>query len=889
MKKQTPIKKPKKITRKTNKRLSPNIIDRFMMLSNRQKALFFGLAFGLIGSIAIIQSLASPQPYTKAGLATQQLDASGKTIPKTNYAIPAGAIFMSPNGNDEADGKTEKTAVKNIKRAVDLAPAGGTIVLKGGEYRQWLQNSSNPKLVGAVAKSLTFQAAPGESPWFNGSDIVNDGWTSDGAGHWYRQWETPSFCNGKYYDYATEPYKTQRNGTNSNGKPTINPDIKQTTCMYEDAANNENYPMAGNPQQAFINDVRQEEVASLSQVADGKFYYDWYKRRMYIGTNPSGKKVELSARPAVMILAGANNNSFAIKGIGFKRYATNGGEGTMTETVMYLARQTLIENSVFTEMSTNGLGMSSPPPGSAIRNSIFAYNGGTGFAANGSIKQGTRNDLLIESNIFNGNNWERGGIYCNRACGPAHIKMAHMAGFVAENNIFENAYEGAHALWCDLNCNDMISVNNVIRNNWGNGIFYEVGNKGIIANNLIYNNGSVGIRVGSPYIKVYNNTVVDNYTPRNEGIVVYNDGRAPSGDIGPNTSNTEIVNNVVVGPIDRTGARLVSPGYSSTGNKFLTSEFDYNAYYRINTKQNLYYYTASSGYDSTGEYKTVGDMQRLSGDKFETRSFSIDNNEDPFQNRGGEDFRLKTTARAYTEKGKPLPADVAAALGLPAGTVSERGVIFSSASTPTPPKQNEPPVVSLGNTQTEYTAPANITLSAIASDPDGKVAKVEFWANNSLLKTVTSASNGSYSYAWNDVPAGNYSITAKATDDEGSFATSTPIRINVRTAPAPEPPKDTTPPTAPSRLSRSLTSSYELRLSWSPSVDTSGIREYQISRNGSLLGTTTNTSYSDNTVRPDTYYTYSVVAIDNSPQANKSAPATISAKGQCFLFWCWLN
>lgn len=611
-----------------------------------------------------------------------QLDPSGKTIPVTNYPIPtSNVIFMSTDGNDSNSGTSADRPVLSLAKAVEQVPAGGTIVMRGGEYRQWLPNNRNSNLVGTVSKSVTFQAYPGESPWFNGADIVNSGWQSDGNGRWYRQWETPSFCDGKYYGYSVEPYRHQVLKRDSNGRPLsasnggIDPAIKQTTCMYEDASNNVDYPVAGNPQQAFIDNIRQQEVETLAKVASGKFYYDWSARRIYIGTNPANKTVELSARPAVMILAGADTNVFTIKGIGFKRYATNGSEGTMTGTPIYAARQTIIENSVFTEMAANGLFVSAKR-GSSIRRSVFADNGGTGLTSNGdSKKPGVRNDLLIEDSIFNGNNWERGGLWCNRACGPAHIKMAHMAGFMVRNNIFENAHEGAHALWCDLNCNDMVSVNNIIRNNWGHGVFYEVSNRGIIANNLIYNNGSVGIRVAAPDIKIYNNTIVNNYTPRNEGILIYRDGRPESGDVGPPTNNVQIVNNLIAGPTDRTGARFISPGYSPTGNNFQTSELDYNAYYRISDRQGLYYYTASSQYDSAGEYKFIADMRRLSANRFEGSSFSVDNNESPFINRPNNDYHLKTDSLAYTQKGKPLPADVAAALGVPVGTTPVRGVI----------------------------------------------------------------------------------------------------------------------------------------------------------------------------------------------------------------------
>lgn len=91
---------------------------------------------------------------------------------------------------------------------------------------------------------------------------------------------------------------------------------------------------------------------------------------------------------------------------------------------------------------------------------------------------------------------------------------------------------------------------------------------------------------------------------------------------------------------------------------------------------------------------------------------------------------------------------------------------------------NEAPVVSVTSPQNNasFTALANITLNASASDPDGSVAEVEFFnGNNSLGVDQTSP----YTIAWNNVPAGNYILTAVARDDEGLATTSEIVSITV--------------------------------------------------------------------------------------------------------------
>ena len=76
-----------------------------------------------------------------------------------------------------------------------------------------------------------------------------------------------------------------------------------------------------------------------------------------------------------------------------------------------------------------------------------------------------------------------------------------------------------------------------------------------------------------------------------------------------------------------------------------------------------------------------------------------------------------------------------------------------------------------------YLAPAaHIRLSAAAADKDGTISKVEFYNGTTLLHTETVAP---YGYVWKNVPAGYYTITAKATDNAGLVTTSAPITIFV--------------------------------------------------------------------------------------------------------------
>jgi hypothetical protein len=85
---------------------------------------------------------------------------------------------------------------------------------------------------------------------------------------------------------------------------------------------------------------------------------------------------------------------------------------------------------------------------------------------------------------------------------------------------------------------------------------------------------------------------------------------------------------------------------------------------------------------------------------------------------------------------------------------------------------------------THFAAPANINFEASAADADGAIAKVAFYSGTTLLGEDTTSP---YSFAWANVPAGSYTIIARATDDEGVVTSADPVSVQVLVdAPAPD-------------------------------------------------------------------------------------------------------
>ena len=89
----------------------------------------------------------------------------------------------------------------------------------------------------------------------------------------------------------------------------------------------------------------------------------------------------------------------------------------------------------------------------------------------------------------------------------------------------------------------------------------------------------------------------------------------------------------------------------------------------------------------------------------------------------------------------------------------------------TTPGINAPPSVQLTSPANgaNYSAPASVALSATASDIDGSVTQVAFYTGSMLLGIDTTSP---FTFSWSNVPAGDYSLTAVATDDVGATATS---------------------------------------------------------------------------------------------------------------------
>ncbi len=174
------------------------------------------------------------------------------------------------------------------------------------------------------------------------------------------------------------------------------------------------------------------------------------------------------------------------------------------------------------------------------------------------------------------------------------------------------------------------------------------------------------------------------------------------------------------------------------------------------------------------------------------------------------------------------------------------------------------PTVSLTAPTNGSVVSGSVPVSATATDDDA-VTRVDFKIDGSTL--IGSDSTSPYSFSWNttSVASGPHVLPAEAFDT-GNNSSVFSVNITV----------DNQPPSAPSSLSATVSSSTQVTLNWTASTDNVGVTAYDVYRDSSLIATVVTNSYVDSGLIAGTTYSYFVHAKDNQGNVS-SASNTISA------------
>ena len=197
---------------------------------------------------------------------------------------------------------------------------------------------------------------------------------------------------------------------------------------------------------------------------------------------------------------------------------------------------------------------------------------------------------------------------------------------------------------------------------------------------------------------------------------------------------------------------------------------------------------------------------------------------------------------------------------------------FANVAISTPTVTNKPPTVSISvpTSAAGYAAPASLVINAAASDSDGSVVRVDFYANG---QPVGSDVSTPYSATWSNVPAGTYTLTAVATDNGGATATSQALPVTIG-APANKPP--TVSLSAPA-AGASYTAPASMTMT-ATALDSDGtVAKVDFYANGQLRAsdTTSPYSYSWTNVAAGTY-SVTAVATDNGGATATSQQVTVT-------------
>ncbi|MCA9581751.1 MAG: right-handed parallel beta-helix repeat-containing protein, partial [Myxococcales bacterium] len=410
----------------------------------------------------------------------------GAKLPIT-YALGAVGgtkLFVATNGSNSNSG-TENSPLATLSTAIGKVGSGqsATIVIRGGEYPQG-------ETLLPSNRTIRIIAYPGEVPVFRGSQKLTSGWTTEG--------------NLKWHAYTPRPVTDGSGISFSSGQN-----------------------LAGNkvgkyPDQAWIGQTELRQVPSKGEIVANTFWVDSGNKRIYMLSSDVNKGNVEASDLAWFLRVSAKNAT--IEGIRIERFSNTASdygvirfESAADDSVL---RHVELFDASFLTLSYGG------SAGDILQGALLDHVtiGGSNWMG---VNTSYVDDVVLQSvKITNLNPF--GEFTTSPQSGALKTSRCRRVR-VLDSEISDNQ---SHGLWFDQSNLDVDVAGNVIVDNNGSAVFFEISDDFLLINNYVKSDGgNRAVKLaGSSGIKLINNTIVGGADP----VGIYTDNRSKPGCADPN-------------------------------------------------------------------------------------------------------------------------------------------------------------------------------------------------------------------------------------------------------------------------------------------------------------------------------------------------------------------
>lgn len=390
--------------------------------------------------------------------------------------VPGVTYYVSPDGNLSSDGLSPDSPT-TIEAAIVKVVSGDAIIMRGGTYR-------TGNLI--FNQGIVIQPYRDEKPVLKGT-LVAQSWTKVSDTLWVTEWE-------HLFPAGPESWwNRQRN--------------ERFTPLHR-----------FNNDAVFIDGRFLQSAGSIEEVSKETFYVDYGKKKIYIGADPEGRLVEITAfrkalyRPPEVVNGMApDKKGPVIRGLEITQYPDTmvhiGGKVLAIDQHGRDIVGTLFEDCTFSNCFR--IGVFSNGDSMVMRHCRVVNTNTEGVYVVASA------DILLEKNIFENNNIEKWtGFY------PSAVKIfnqSHRA--VVRDNLVKD-HPNSNGVWWDVGNHNGVFINNIVRNVRQNGLFFEISDGAVFAFNLFEDCDQAIYVLNSANVEIYNNTMINsrvNFSRDNRG------------------------------------------------------------------------------------------------------------------------------------------------------------------------------------------------------------------------------------------------------------------------------------------------------------------------------------------------------------------------------------